>query len=290
MNFVIGVPVWGEWYTKIFLQATLPSLNAALESISGKARFVIHTDKPESFADAKFKGDVEFYPVPIGRELYLTFGNCHRELLELADDGDAIVFMTADIIVSQECFINSEKRFDEGKRAIIITAARTLATPEECPIGAKSQDLLAFSFNHLHPVTGGCYWGAGRNIVTWAVYFKGEHGTVLRAFHLHPMVVLNDRPLYFNRETVDLDLLDRFEKNEIHVVTDPTEMSFAEISGLNKSIPQGQEICINSVVGWAKGNTTPIQRWLFSHKILISGTADDHLDEAPATEILGILG
>jgi hypothetical protein len=96
--------------------------------------------------------------------------------------------------------------------------------------------------------------------------------------------------LYFNRETVDLDLLERFERDEIHVVTDPAEMSFAEISGLDKAIPQGQELCINSVVRWAKQNTTPIQRWLFGHRIVVSGTGDDHLDEAPATEILGILG
>jgi hypothetical protein len=67
-------------------------------------------------------------------------------------------------------------------------------------------------------------------------------------------------------------------------------MAFAEISGPEKDIPQGEPLNVNSVVRWARGNTTPLQRWLFTHRLIISGNGDDHLDEEPAAEILGVLG
>lgn len=290
MTWVIGCPVWGEKYIHKFLTATLPAINAALSEVQGDIRFVIHTDDFPAFIGAPFRGKVEFHPVPYGRCLYSTFGNAHREILELAEDGDAIAFLTADIIVSKECFKNAESRFKEGKRAIVVTAARTMAEPEECPIGVSSRDLLEFSFTHKHPVTEGCYWGKGRNTVTWAIYFEGERGTVCRAFHLHPFAVVNDRPLYFNRETVDLDLLECFEREEIHVVCDADEMSFAEISGNEKSLPLGNPLCVDSVVRWARHNTTALQRWLFQHRICVRGRPDDRLDEEPCREILGVLG
>lgn len=290
MQWLITVPCWGSEYIEKFKTCTLPSINSALSEIKSPARFVIHTENPNAFVGAEFKGPVEFHAVPLGRCLYTTFGNAHREILELAEDGECIAFLTADIIVSKECFANAEKRFRDGKRAIVITAARTLAKPIECPIGASSVDLLEWSFSHKHPVTEGCYWGRGRNTVTWALYFEGEHGTVLRAFHLHPFALVNDRPLYFNRETVDLDLLERFSHDEIHVVTDPSEMSFAEISGAEKSIPQGVPLCVDSTVAWARHHTTKLHRWLFGHRIVIRGTAEDTHDVAPAEEILGILG
>ncbi len=290
MNWLLSCPVWGDQYIETFKVATLPALNAALKDIAGPVRFVIHTDNPAAFIGAPFKGSVRFLPVPVEKCLYTTFGNCHREILEIADDGECIAFLTADIVVSKECFVNAERRFDSGKRAIVVTAARTLATPIECPIGATSRDLLEWSFTHLHPVTQGCYWGVGRNPVTWAMYFEGQSGTVLRAFHLHPAFVVNDRPLYFDRTTVDLDLLERYSHEEIHVVVDPSEMSFAEISGLDKSLPQGIPLCVDSVVAWARHHTTPMHRHLFTHRIVVRGTGDDHLDEEPAREILGILG
>lgn len=290
MRWMIGVPVWGSQYIERFIRGTLPAINAALREIDGDVRFVVHTDDPSAFVGVGFRGRVQFYPVPWGNCLYTTFGNAHRELLELAGDGDALVFLTADIVVSRECFANAERRFAEGKRAIVVTAARTLATEVDCPVGMSARELIEWSFAHRHPVTDGCYWGKGRNTVTWAIYFEGEHGTVLRAFHLHPFAVLNDRPLYFDRETVDLDLLERYGPREIHVVTDPDEMAFAEVSGLDKDVPQGDVLNTNSVVDWARGNTTRLHRWLFQHRIVVRGSDGDHLDEAPAAEILGVLG
>lgn len=286
MRWVLACPVWGARYIETFLTATLPAINAALREAKGNARFIIHTDDPAAFIGAQFGGPVEFRPVFAGRCLYSTFGNCHREVLQMAEHGDYIAFLTADIIVSRECFANAEARFAEGKRAVVVTAARTLATPAECPVGASAREVLEFSFGHRHPVTDGCFWGKGRNPVTWAVYFEGKNSTVLRAFHLHPFAVVADRPLYFDRETVDLDLLDCFDREEIHVVTSPDEMAFAEISGLDKSLPQGEPLCVASVVRWARAHTTPLQRWLFTHRIVVRGTGDDHVDEAPAAEIL----
>jgi hypothetical protein len=107
---------------------------------------------------------------------------------------------------------------------------------------------------------------------------------------MHPFAVVNDRHLWFNRETCDLDLLERFSRDEIYVACDPDEFAWAEISGLEKAIPQlPMPVSVGSIVSWARLHTTPLQRWLFGHRILVSGTDQDHLDEAPCKQVLEIL-
>lgn len=106
---------------------------------------------------------------------------------------------------------------------------------------------------------------------------------------MHPFAVVNSRVLWFDRETVDLDLLERFSHDEIHVVVDPDEIAFAEISGLEKAIPQTVPLCVGSVVSWSMNYTTSLHRYLFTHRIVVEGTGEDHLDEAPCNEILRIL-
>jgi hypothetical protein len=289
--WLISIAAWGEHYRHKLIAGALPSINAAIDYAKADVKFISHTDSPEAFDDVVFNGAIEFRPVHPVSCAYTSYGNCDRDVLDRAPEGCYIAFLTSDIIISREFFANAEKRFAEGKRAIVGSAARTLVDPAHCPAGFESRALLDWSFSHKHPVTEGCFWARGRNLVTWCLYFEGPHGTVARAFHLHPFAVVNDRYLFFQRETVDLDLLERFTHDEIHVVTDADECSFAEISGLEKTIPHREPLCIGSVISWAIGHTTELQRWLFAnHRIVVSGTGEDNLDIEPCNEISRILG
>lgn len=292
--WVVSLSAWTPYYRAKLKLVALPSINAALAHATGPIQFILHTDVPDDFKDVHFAGDVDirlFRPDPSA--LYQSYGNADRLALELAPEDCFIALLTSDILVNLEFFANAEKRFAEGKRCIIGSAARTLADLSDIPVGLKARDLLNWGFDPIrrHPVTSGCIWGTGRNLVAWMTYWEGPHGTVGRAFHMHPFCVVNDRALYFQRETCDLDLIDRFKQDEVYVACDPTEFAFAEISGLEKAIPQmSAPISIGSIVSWASRNTTPMQRFLFTHRIVVQGDGSDNLDQAPCNEILRILG
>ncbi len=293
--WVISLCAWRPYYRAKLKLVALPSINAALAHATGPIQFILHTDEPDDFKNVHFAGDVilrEFHGNVVGDTIYNSYGEADRIALEMAPEGANIAFLASDIMVSKEFFHASEKRFAEGKRCIIGSAARTMAPLDNCPAGLSARELLDWSFSRerQHPATAGCYYGQGKNWVSWMTYFEGQHGTVGRAFHLHPFAVKNDRVLYFNGVTVDLDIIDRFTKDEIHVVVSPDEMAFAEISGLEKTVLQADPVSINTIVRWARNHTSPLQRWLFTKRIVVQGTGEDHLDEEPANEILRILG
>ncbi len=292
--WVISLSAWTPYYRAKLRYVALPSINAALAHATGPIQFVLHTDEPDEFKDVHFAGDVDIRLFqPDARALYQNYGNCDRLAIEAAPEDSYIALLTSDIIVNVEFFANAEKRFAKGSRAIIGSAARTLADLSDIPVGLKARELLDWGFDPVrrHPVTAGCMWGTGRNLVAWMTYWEGPHGIVGRAFHMHPFCVVNDRALYFQRETCDLDLIDRFKQDEVYVACDPTEFAFTEISGLEKAIQQmPAPISIGSIVSWARHHTSPMQRFLFTHRIVVQGTGEDHLDEEPANEILRILG
>lgn len=292
--WVISLCAWQPYYRAKLKLVALPSINAALAHATGPIKFVLHTDLPADFADVHFAGDVDIRLVrPDPSAPYQNYGNADRIALELAPEDANIAFLTSDIIVNVEFFANAEKQFAQGRRAITGHAARTLVALEDCPAGLSARALLdwGLSRERRHPVTAGCVFGEGRNLVAWCTYWEGPKGTIARAFHMHPFAVVNDRALWFNRETCDLDLLERFERAEIYVACDPDEFAWAEVSGLEKAIPQlSSPVSVGSIISWASRNSTPLQRWLFSHRILVQGTDEDHLDEGPANEILRILG
>jgi hypothetical protein len=297
MTWIVPIPIWGSrWYFDKFIHAALPSINAALEHAAREARFIIHTDQPEFLKKGKYCGTLETRPIQTLECLYHTYGNCNRQVLDVANDGEHIAFLASDILVSQEFFKASEARFEQGKRAVVGTAARTIPNGK-FPIGASSRRLLDWSFasQRQHEVTKGCYWGRGKNAVSWMTYFEGQRGTVGRAFHLHPFAVHVDRYLWFGKTTVDLDLLERFTHDEIHVVTDIDEMSFCELSGHEKAIQQRSEpISERSILSWCNHPTTcllPIHKWMFAnHRIVVQGDGSDMLDVEPCRQVIEALG
>ncbi len=287
MGWLITVPAWGEKYIERYISATLPAVNSALLHTNLPVRFLIHTDNERAFANAKFGGDVEFRPIEVG-DCYETYGQANREALASAKAGEYIMLTGCDTVISREFFQACERRFAQGYRCIFGTAARTIAEPHEIPIGAASRELLGWSFSRRHPATDGCFWGKGHNMVTWAIYFEGPHGTVCRSFHLPPFAVVADRPLWFHGTTVDLDLVERFKFEELFIITDPDECSFAEISdGNGKPVPQGELMGHHSVVRWALNYATPWHCHLFKSRIVVQGTALDNLDVDPCHAILG---
>jgi len=269
MNWLIAVPVWGNWYVDRFIGAALPSHLAALKNINSRVRYLIHTDQPERIAAAMAHLEIECRPVPKAVNPYLRFGAAHREALEDAKSGECVGLLNADIVLSREVFMACEARFASGKRAVICAATRTLSEGNP-PADAPASELLDWTMRHAHPSIKECFWGSGRTMVPWAVYYRNGDDITLRGFHLHPVAVFKDRPLSFSN-TIDDDLLLGFDRNDVHVVTDRHELALAEISPRGRTFGTGNLISADSIAKWAARRANKMHWWLASHRIIIAG-------------------
>lgn len=293
MDWLICSPVWGGRCEKAFLSTTVPCLKAAIaEGVSGKVRFVIHTHDRLPLSRALSGFDVQFLPVPHHKlSEHHSAGVANREALKLARPGEAVAFVNADMACSVELFKSAEARFAEGKRMIVMAASRTIGGQPDP--GMKSRDLLRWTMEHKHPSIVQCFWGSGRTTMPWAIYFQKGEDIVLRGFHLHPFAVLNDRELGFEGYSIDRDLAEIFKKHEIHLITDPDEGAFAEMSPPERLFGTRIDfMTTDGVARWARSpkRTNAMHRWFFEQPITICGNGGDIGDAAICKEILRKLG
>ena len=181
-----------------------------------------------------------------------------------------MLFLNADIIVSRETFHAVNRRFSAGKKMIFCAAIRTLpAAPAPRDIG--SSDLLKWALKNQHPLTACAFYGEGNSRILAIILFRDGDAVALRGFHLHPLAIRNDMPLTFS-STVDWDLGTNFPREDVHVVTDPQELSLAEISPADKSWSMGATPFTDAdILEWAERRTIPFHWWLFRHRIVLRG-------------------
>lgn len=283
VNWLIVVPVWGEHHRRLFLNAGLPAIVAALKEIKGEHRFVIHTDNFPLISAALSGHQALLYRVPDGKSPHHQFGRAHLHALDIASMGEAVAFINADMVPSREVFAAAERRFSEGKRLIICSSLRTLIAPAkhlidgasfsrtEPPIGETSRNLLKWVWTHRHHWITDCIFGEGKTRVPSLILFRNNDSVVLHGFHLHPFALLMKQRVKF-RGTIDFDLIDQFSKPEIHVVTSPDELAFAEMSPPERDFGRRNQVLDRRyAVQWARVCATRSHRWLFGHQIVIAG-------------------
>ena len=294
-DFIIAVPCWGAAYRRLFLGPVLRSHRAALEALEAEyrdtvsVRYVVQTDAP--VAVAKALGGIELTLVPSPSSVVnpmRAMAGAHAHAIETARPNERVILLNADMMVSTETFVAVERQFRAGKRAVVASGTRTvlprlLGAPG--PLGARA--LHAWSMRNAHPITKSCYWGTGRCHLPWGVYFTENGSTVLRAFHLHPLAVLADRKLPF-AGTIDLDLIDNYAHDEIHIVTDADELALAEISARGKVLGDNPwPIDVGQILGWALRGARPMHWWNFRHRIAVTGDPEAVKDDATvADEVL----
>lgn len=272
MTWIVSIPAWGPMHVAKLLAHTLPSVRFALRVAGVKARILIHTDQGAHIVQAANGEDIDVAPVPGQGDLYQRFGDCHRDAIARAAEGDRVALLCADMAVSRELFSACEARFGDGKRAVVAAATRTLAN-EPPPIGASSYELLAWTMRWPHPMVRACFWGE-RSQTPWAVYFRNGDHITLRGFHLHPVAVVKDRALPFHG-TLDIDLLDNYGRHEIHVVTSPDELSLAERSPPDRPFREMRfPMTAASIAEWASTRATPLHWWLSTHRIIVAGAGE----------------
>jgi len=286
-RWVVEVPAWGQRCVESTIRYGLPSLKAAMSHSPGEYRFLVHTDAPEILTP-HFEGlSAEFRVVPESKDDHHALGNCHRAAIEYATPGDYVVPGTGDIVYSREVFSSMSKRFAEGKKLIICAASRCLLQDWEPPIGATAEKLLDWTMANRHPTIRELFWGTGTSGCPWCLYFKTDHGIILRGLHLHPLGVVKRAGLKFHGVNVDETLASEFSRDDIHVVTAKEELALAELSPPDRLFAlYNTPIDVKRVFKWAVEHSNRRHHWLFSHRIVIQGTDKGISDIAPCNHIL----
>lgn len=267
---MIAAPAWGNRCIYMFVHYALPALLEAADRVNGSIRFLVHTDRPELIEEKMDGLDIDVRRMPVFMQKYTGLGHAHRQALDACRTDEAIMFMTADMIVSHETMSACEAQFAAGKKAVAVAGVRAIEGNDP-PIGVEGPFLAAWGWKHRHPWINACTWGSGGTVIPSHMYFEKPDGVAMHGFHLHPIAVIKHPELNFVG-TIDDDLLEKLA-GYIHVVTDPAEMCVIELSPIwaadfgAKRTPNN----VNDIVAWAKSNTSPQHRLLFKHHINIIG-------------------
>lgn len=266
MPFYYVMVVWGDKYIDMLLDVALPCLLApdnlpTLSNLS-ESRFLIMTRSCDRarIADSQVLKllnktiTVEFVDSPWIEEdipYHLKAARGHQEAARMAaKDGAYCVFLAPDFLLS-----NGSLRFlvdiaHSGKQAVMTPGIRVVTETilEEIkssyPIDPKnvlnigSRALVKLCMRHVHVEDQRYNWGhpyfsRAPVVCTWDI--PGEHGLLVRAFHLHPLLVkMNsaDSAKLLDTNTIDGEFLGlNFPEWEvIHVESDSDNVALFSLT------------------------------------------------------------
>jgi len=250
-------PVWGEAYTRVFLDVMVPSLLAPgnLPAVNnlGECVYKIYTSKTdaevikrsESYANLSKLLPVEFRRIEkLPDEKYATSSGCYREAVFEAAAKQAAVFTAVpDVVFADGGLASITRLLSAGKKAILTLGLRTVKEaliPElrarflqgAC-ICVRPRELAALALTHVHPIIEShMYEGNSRDLHPSVLCWKvKEEGFLLHSFHLHPVAIHPPAGITFSG-TIDDDLIEAsgFSEDETYVASSSDEFLCIELS------------------------------------------------------------
>lgn len=288
-DYVIEMPVFGAKYIDTAVRWTFPALHAALRNTDGQVMFFVHTDDEAAIRSAI--GDD--YPVHFFK-LYndtpkRVFVAAHYEALLNTPTGMVTVLMNADIVVCRNFFCALDRIFANPtiKVAASLGVRANLDHLNPPPIGADTQELMRWGWDHRHPLTERALYPHG-NIVAQMFFSDGDNVSG-HSVCLTPMAVRHDRfyvpivPLPSGKQvplfcTIDDGFLDPYADEDIYFVRNG-EYAYVELSGPDKVCEDAAvPMTVESVADWFKRRKTRPSSWRnLRQQITIAGapTADN---------------
>src|SRR3990167_4111440 len=93
------------------------------------------------------------------------------------------------------------------------------------PDVASAPALMAWAWENRHQITRDCTWPEGRSPDLSRTYYVYENTVVARVCWPQPLAVrIDGRPLGFT-PTVDANLIQRFDRSEMHLTTDCKQLA-----------------------------------------------------------------
>ena len=269
-NWIIACAAYGRAYRDEFLNVTLPRMEACLDGF-WPVRWMIYTDQPEEIRarlpDAQCKRVAD-------DGNYRTFVDAFQLVWSVAEAGDVVCFLCADMIVSRGAFHFARDQIEKGYLAVVCAGLRTRQEDAPPPVGAEAGELLSFAVEHAHQIERARVFGVGRSVAPTMIFFERGNSIMLRAFHLHPFMAVKPAGAAVFRSTVDGDLLSGFDRERIYVVRNG-EMAAIERSPTSKTHDEeAKAINAESIRRMSATRATPMHRWFAEHQIRIAGHGD----------------
>lgn len=241
MRWLISVPVWGEKFVDVFRMAGLPALNKAVAVLAGDdVRIILHTDA----GDWQTAVPVEVRPPAPAGSWDGTMSAAHRDCLDMAQPGDAVVLMTADMILSENALSACRVRFAEFGQKLVCchcTRAITERWRDAPPADLSSRSLARWGWDNRHDLVRAVTWPDGHSADLSRMYFERDGNVVAREWLPHPLALVKDgRGLPFG-PTIDCDLTRNFNLDEIHLSESSDEMAIIDLSPADKFVMTREE-------------------------------------------------
>jgi hypothetical protein len=288
----IALPVWGERYLDVWERSALPALKLALLKLDRPTTLIIHTDQSERVAAAVEGLEREIHGVPGPDNAFESLSNAHRFTLAQAAQGDRICLLTADLVVSSDMLASCEAQFRGGKELVCCAGMR--ACDDELPPNTESgHELLAWGWEHRHPMTRECTWPDGKSYDVWRMYFEKGSEVVCRLSLPHPIALVKPHrnPTIRFSPTVDVNVANNFSPGKTHLITEPSEGAMIELSPHDKEfiytkpMVERLEHQLPSCPAFVKF-VNPRHRGFFGRRIIIKGKGGDCGDERVVNRLI----
>jgi len=277
--FYFLTPVWGESYTRLYVDTVIPAQlargNLAAFRREPGHRYIIYTRPQDADfirASASYVALNECVPVTFefisGRVdlVHDMMTECYRRGIAEAENANAaIIFLTPDIVFSAGSFEEIRRISDGSWDVIYIPAIRTMKKAVSATLASSFQkgnvieiparQLMRIALDSLHPLVDASWWDEGEGgLLPATVYWRvGDEGIVARCFHLHPICVYPQRKGVKFFGTVDDDYVTAAcpDSSRDMVVSDSDQLAAIELSDPGR----------HAVSRLAKGSVADAARW-----------------------------
>ena len=293
-RWLISVPVWGERYVEEFCAAALPTLQSAAGVLNMThavdVRLIVHTDQPDRIRTATSLV-VETRPVPAGARDFDCMSQAHREVLATGMRDDVVVLLTAGAVISgnglRYC---ADVLADNSQLHLILCAVPRVLQEGPLPDTADARGLMAWAWDHRHPIVTDCTWPDGRSADLSRTFFEREGTVVTRQCLPHPLAVKIDGRRVNFTPTVDANLMQCFGLSEMHLVQDCKALALIKLSPPDKGHQLVAGTMRARLENYELRIPDPVQRWCLGHKVVLVGEPRDCGDAAFVEKIMSLGG
>lgn len=292
-RWLISVPAWGDRCVEVACAAALPALERAVVRLRAREggfvdpRVVVHTDRPDRVRAAATRIAIEPRPVPAGLRDFDCLSQAHREVISMACGGDVVVFLTADLVISEQGLVYCDEALAGPQKRLVACAGVRALQEGRLPDTGDAAGLMRWAWDNRHPMTEACRWPGGDSADLSRMYFADEGSVVAYLALPHPLAVRVDgRTLRFS-PTVDANLIQCFGPVEIHVARTSDRLALVELSPRDKDFQRAPRTMELRLAEDRIKVPDPLQRWCLAQRVSLVGPPRDCGDAAAIGGILG---
>jgi hypothetical protein len=320
VEFFPNVVLWGESYVRSFLETTVPTLLApgnleVLKPLKGSEFLIVCPEKERGYIEGspEFQRITSFIPVrflPFDWDMesksqpILNLSEGHKRICQvIAKRAGFAVFLSPDCMLSANAFQHLVQAAQQGVRAVCAPGFRLIKEQVQAEfeklrkngvVRLTGRDLYRLFVLHHHAEMEG-YFIDSQHFTRYPHYcfwpLNDRKAMVVRAFHLHPIMVqipANAKLDTLDQDTIDGDFVGHIvgDFTKISVVRDVDDLVIFSLSPRTALPPEHVEhrYITSHVATWAFcGQNKSIHRYYFTQPILM------HMDDVDQIEVAQLI-